>query len=105
MHLIYRSRKQTLPLVQDHKLAPYMTPVQQSPPPLFQKKSVEIILDKHITPFPPSTQALVCYKPHKKTMYRANKSRKAESGYLRAGSSEHHASKGAINRNRSVQMV
>lgn len=75
MHLIYRSKKQTLPIVQEAKLKPYLPP-SHSPPPLFQKKSIEIILDRHITPFTPSSQGLYCYKPQKKTLYRA-KSKKA----------------------------
>jgi hypothetical protein len=105
MHLIYRSKKQTLPIVHDAKLQPYMSPPHQPPLPLFQKKSIEIILDRHITPFTPSSQALYCYKPQKKTLYRA-KSRKAESGYLKiAGRGEHSESKGGINRNKSTQIV
>ena len=89
MHLIYRSKRQTLPIVHDSKLAPYMTPVSihHSPPAITQKKSIEIILDKHIAPYNPSSQALGCYKPQRKTLYKANnKSKKADSGYLKMAS-------------------
>jgi hypothetical protein len=85
MHLVYRSRKQTLPIVNDHKLAPYMSPISQhhSPPAVPQKKSIEIILDRHIAPFTPSSQALMCYKPQRKTLYKSKQQKKAESGYLK----------------------
>ena len=92
MHLIYRSKKQNLPIVHDSKLAPYMTPVHNhhSPPHNGQKKSIELILDKHIAPFNPSSQALVCYKPTRKTLYKQNRSKKADSGYLKVmGKSEY----------------
>ena len=84
MHLIHRNKKQTLPYVRDTKLAPYMTPVShQSPTALVHKKSIDIILDKHITPIPQNTQTLLCYKPQRKTIYRSNKTKRADSGYLR----------------------
>lgn len=76
MHLIYRSKKQSLPIVHEPKLAPYMTTVaHHSPPHHFQKKSIEIILDKHINSITPTSQALGCYKPQRKSLYRASKSR------------------------------
>ena len=84
MHLIYRSKKQALPIVNDNKLSPYLAPVaHQSPPSIFQKKSIEILLDKHITPFTPSSQTLCCYKPQRKTLYKGSKTRKADSEYLK----------------------
>ena len=84
MHLMYRSKKQNLPIVRDPKLAPYMTPMHnQSPPTITKKKSIEVILDKHIVPFNQNSQALGCYKPQRKTLYKASKSKKADSGYLK----------------------
>jgi hypothetical protein len=79
MHLIYRSKKQTLPIVPDGRLAPYMTPVHNphSTQTIQQKKSIEIILDKHVTPSNPNNQALGCYKPQRKTMYKGSKSKKS----------------------------
>jgi hypothetical protein len=94
MHLIYRSKKQTLPVVHDSKLAPYMASVvhQQSPTTqaVGRKKSVELILEKHIGTYAPGIQALVCYKPQRKTMYRASKTKKGDSGFLKVtGRADH----------------
>ena len=91
MHMIYRSKKQNLPIVNDPKLAPYMTPLSHhSPPALTHKKSIEIILDKHIAPLAPNSQTLVCYKPQRKTMYKNNRHKKADSGYLKVmGKADH----------------
>ena len=92
MHLIYRSKKQSLPIVHDNRLAPYMTPVHNphSPTGIQQKKSIEIILDKHITPGNPSSQTINVYKPQRKTFYKPNKSKKSDSGFLKVmGRSEY----------------
>ena len=85
-----------------------MTPVShhQSPPAITHKKSIEIILDKHIAQPNPSTQALGCYKPQRKTLYKQNRSKKADSGYLKVmGKSEYNEHKGLMSRNKSTQMV
>jgi len=105
---MYRSKKQPLPIVNDNKLAPYITPVfhHHSPPAHPQKKSIEIILDKHISPFTPGSQTLVCYKPQRKSLYKSNRQKKAESGYLKVmGKAEHNEHRNIMNRNKSTQIV
>jgi hypothetical protein len=84
MHLIYRSKKQALPLVNDIKLAPYYPQIHHSPTnTLFsRKKSIDVILDKHKNATI-NDQILVYQKPVRKTSYRPQKTRKAESGYLK----------------------
>jgi hypothetical protein len=91
MHLMYRSKKQTLPIVNDLRLAPYCpnpNPIPQPSPTsaLFsRKKSIDFILEKH--PHPSNLnindQILIYHKPVRKTTYRPQKNRKAESGYLK----------------------
>ena len=79
MHLAYRNRKQTLPVMplQDNKLAPYYAKNSQSPTqnnPLSRKKSIDLILDKHISRH---THHPLVYKTFRKTNQRLNKAHKA----------------------------
>jgi hypothetical protein len=87
MHLIYRSKKQPLPMVNDTKLAPYYPQVHLSPTNAYfsRKKSIDVILEKHKVHNNATIndQILLYNKPARKTSYRPSKTRKAESGYLK----------------------
>lgn len=86
MHLIYRSKKQALPIVNDPKLAPYDPEIHRSPTnTLFsRKKSIDVILQKHKNQnVTINDQLLIYQKPVRKTPYRPQRTRKAESGYLK----------------------
>lgn len=84
---MYRSKKQTLPLVNEPKLAPYEPLPHHSPTAtLFsRKKSIDVIIDKHKSHNATINDQLLIYqKPSRKTSYRPQKTRKAESGYLKS---------------------
>ena len=87
MHLIYRTKKQSLPIVNDPKLSPYYHQVHYSPTNTFfsRKKSIDVILEKHKihSNNTINDQILIYNKPARKTSYRPSKTRKAESGYLK----------------------
>ena len=65
-----------------------------------------MILEKHAAPIHPNSQTLGCYKPQRKTLYKASKPKKADSGYLKVmGKSEYGQAKGVMSRNKSIQIV
>ena len=109
MHLAYRNRKQTLPVVplQDNKLAPYYAKNSHSPTPnnsLSRKKSIDLILDKHISRH---TQHPLVYKSFRKTNYRSTKAHRADSGALAAYAGERDEARGegrVMSRNKSTQL-
>ncbi len=88
MHLIYRSKKQPLPLVNDPKLAAYYPQIHHSPtnPYFSRKKSIDVILNKQdkqkMQNATINDQILIYQQPLRKT-YRPSKTRKAESGYIK----------------------
>ena len=109
MHLAYRNKKQTLPVMplNDTKLAPYF--VKNSPSPthhnlLARKKSIDVILDKHVNRS--QNQGLV-YKSFRKTNNRQAKVQKADSALIAVYGFEKEEPKAeikAMNRNKSTQI-
>ena len=85
MHLIYRSKKQPLPLP-DNKITPYspLPPSQlNSTHEIFRKKSIDIVFDKHPYPLNINEAAMIYNPPQRKTFYRRSKSKKSESTYIK----------------------
>lgn len=86
MHLIYRSKKQPLPLLPENKIQPYCptAPAQRNTPTeIFRKKSIDIVFDKHLYPLNINEAAMIYNPPQRKTFYRRNKSKKSESTYIK----------------------
>lgn len=106
MHLVHRSKKQTLPIVND--LNSYYIQVHHSPTnSLFaRKKSIDVILQKHQQNI--NDQILLHPKPVRKTMYHPHRTKKAESGYLKSSNKldlfDHKAETKMFPRNKSSQL-
>ena len=106
MHLVYRSKRQTLPIVND-KLTQYYPQIHHSPTStLFsRKKSIDAIMEKgHI-----NDQILIYQKPVRCTMYKPNRTRKAESGDLKSGNkldpNDGKVESKMLTRNKSFQLT
>lgn len=88
MHLIYRSKKQTLPVVPQNKIAwlPSSSSQQNPSSEMNRKKSIDIVFDKHLYPMNATEAAMIYNPPQRKTFYRKARSKKAESGYIKGSS-------------------
>jgi len=76
MHLIYRTKKQTLPLLSDSKTtshAPSTLTQNNTAAEIFRKKSIDIVFDKHLYPSNVNEAAMIYNPPQRKTFYRRNR--------------------------------
>jgi len=89
MHLIYRSKKQSLPVVPPSKIGSYFPPSnsqQNATSDMLRKKSIDIVFDKHLYPMNTTEAVMIYNPPQRKTYYRRSKSKKAESGFIKVTS-------------------
>jgi len=76
MHLIYRNKKQPLPILPDSKTATHGLSTlihHNTTTELFRKKSIDIVFDKHLYPLNVNEAAMIYNPPQRKTFYRRNR--------------------------------